>query len=370
MHEVLHALGYWHEQSRPDRDRYVEIFWEHITSGNQHNFNKQRSSNTQNLTYDYDSIMHYGNHAFSKNGKPTIQAIGDPNKQLGQRTKLSPLDIAGLNKLYNCEKSTKTGISDWSAWTSCHISCDKIRQRFCFHDSCSNTDYFGVETENGKCTDAECNAPLDGHWNRWSSWDSCSITCGTGTKKRTRQCQDPAPKNNGRMCVGSATDITPCSMRPCGLGPYDTEFEYGLGKWQDIGLRKWAIHQGKTPSSMTGPNNDHTRGDKTGHYLYFEASAPSKRGDTATLQLTKPADTKRKECLDFYYSMYGSGIGSLEVILSGRPVWRIGGDQGTEWKHQVIELPTTNPVKIALRATRGPDFRADIALDDLRIKEC
>ena len=40
LHELLHTLGLWHEQSRLDRDQYVRILWENIRTGKEDNFAK------------------------------------------------------------------------------------------------------------------------------------------------------------------------------------------------------------------------------------------------------------------------------------------------------------------------------------------
>lgn len=98
IHEICHALGLWHEQSRKDRDNYVTINWNNIQSSNKHNFEKHVDALTFG-EYDYNSIMHYGKYAFSKNGQPTI-TCRNAGCDIGQRQGLSQNDIRALNAMY------------------------------------------------------------------------------------------------------------------------------------------------------------------------------------------------------------------------------------------------------------------------------
>ena len=116
IHEIGHAVGFWHEQSRPDRDRYVKILKRNIKRGKGHNFMRRSHHDVdyQGTEYDYGSIMHYGRAFFSKctnNPRvncPTIavsnssaySAQGRPT--LGQRSGLSATDILQARRLYKC----------------------------------------------------------------------------------------------------------------------------------------------------------------------------------------------------------------------------------------------------------------------------
>ncbi|XP_062291401.1 low choriolytic enzyme-like [Scomber scombrus] len=99
QHEVLHALGFHHEQVRSDRDDYVNINYKNIESGKESNFQKVQTNNL-GTPYDFQSVMHYSRYAFSKNGNPTIVAKSNPNLNFGHARTLSANDIARVNRLY------------------------------------------------------------------------------------------------------------------------------------------------------------------------------------------------------------------------------------------------------------------------------
>ncbi|MBX7226565.1 MAG: M12 family metallopeptidase [Chitinophagales bacterium] len=106
MHEILHAVGFYHEQSRADRDQYITINWGNIKDNKKGNFKKYSDKNQLGIDigeYDYSSIMHYSENAFSKNGGKTIELKYPPansNSTIGNREFISKGDIQSINTVY------------------------------------------------------------------------------------------------------------------------------------------------------------------------------------------------------------------------------------------------------------------------------
>ncbi len=62
--------------------------------------------------YDFLSIMHYDNKAFTKNGKDTLQSLKNPKMKLGQVKRLTKTDVNQINKLYRCSDRRTKGTSN------------------------------------------------------------------------------------------------------------------------------------------------------------------------------------------------------------------------------------------------------------------
>lgn len=103
LHEFMHALGFYHQQSSAIRDDYIVVHYDNIVPGKEFNFQKYADTVVTDFEvgYDYDSCLHYRPGAFSINGEDTITPL-DASAQIGQRVGLSSKDIDKINIMYKC----------------------------------------------------------------------------------------------------------------------------------------------------------------------------------------------------------------------------------------------------------------------------
>ncbi|XP_072018875.1 cartilage intermediate layer protein 1-like [Amphiura filiformis] len=119
-----------------------------------------------------------------------------------------------------CESIIYPEWSPWNPWTTCSVSCDiGIQYRFRTCSDLITTDSItclGPATASQQCTETPCPTadPVKPDWSTWTSWSQCSVTCNTGTRQRSRTCQDDFP-SDGLICAGQGIETQPCATWDC-----------------------------------------------------------------------------------------------------------------------------------------------------------
>jgi len=111
LHEMGHTIGVWHEQSRPDRDTFVNVNYGAVIKASRSNFDKLLDNDQLLTLYDYASVMEYPAFSFTRNGIPAIETIpaGIP---LSNPNGYSAADIDGISRLYGAIPSSVTVTSN------------------------------------------------------------------------------------------------------------------------------------------------------------------------------------------------------------------------------------------------------------------
>ncbi|XP_052247429.1 MAM and LDL-receptor class A domain-containing protein 1-like [Dreissena polymorpha] len=136
----------------------------------------------------------------------------------------------------------------------------------------------------------------------------------------------------------------------------------------------WVLYGSSTPTDDTGPDFDHTTRNSSGSYIFTESSAPRNLFDTAWIKSpTIEVTSDPVHCFRFWYHMYGSSIGRLNVYqvtnggLPGKVVWSLTGDQGNSWKEGQVPLNSNQSYSILLSGVIGNGYQGDIAVDDINV---
>lgn len=187
QHEALHFLGFFHEQSRPDRDTYVTVHFENILSGFESQFSKSTNIDSRTVPYDYSSIMHYSEDAFldSTKGTKTMTVLDNTfTGELGGNfdSPVSTYDQLQTRMLYRCQNSIP---SSWE--TNCVASCT-------------------CRLNEGKCTDdAGCDSGL--------ICDKSTSTCQTTAYPSTSPSRAPTTSPTTKS-PSSAPTVSPTTKQP------------------------------------------------------------------------------------------------------------------------------------------------------------
>ncbi|XP_033736371.1 uncharacterized protein LOC117324562 [Pecten maximus] len=154
----------------------------------------------------------------------------------------------------NCE-NLNGGFSNWSAYGACTMTCGsgtKTRTRTCNNPSPvgSGSACVGSTTDTTSCNIASC--AINGGWSSWGGWGSCSRTCGGGTQEKTRSCTNPSPQHGGANCPNSGTASQSCNTASC---PIDGGWS-SWGGWGSCTVSCGGGSQQKT-RSCTNPSPQH-----------------------------------------------------------------------------------------------------------------
>ncbi|XP_037391219.1 adhesion G protein-coupled receptor B2 isoform X4 [Pygocentrus nattereri] len=106
---------------------------------------------------------------------------------------------------------------EWSPWSLCSVTCgrgSRTRSRSCVAALHGGKGCGGPEVQTKLCNIAVC--PVEGQWLDWSPWSRCSVSCGVGSQQRQRRCS--VSVHGWAECKGPHAETRDCTNPSCGGG--------------------------------------------------------------------------------------------------------------------------------------------------------
>ncbi|XP_052778492.1 coadhesin-like [Mya arenaria] len=282
----------------------------------------------------------------------------------------------------------------WYPWSPCQGNCSKgTRSRFRNCDNprqaCGGNHCIGVYRQtDDTCLPIDCrttptttNAPITTDTATSAGPDSTATTSASGASIAVSTVTGGLTDTTiVAATTKTSTTTVATTTASAGFQPLvDCDFEDNTlcTSWHNAKGADdfdWTLHKQQTATDGTGPQNDHTFGNSSGTYIYIESSSPRQTNEKAWLESQWIA-ARHPLCLSFWFSMYGSSIGQLNIYeydgsqRPGKIAWSLDGNQGNKWQQANVPLTSNVIFSVIIEATVGNGYLGDVAIDDILLDD-
>ncbi|XP_062423588.1 MAM and LDL-receptor class A domain-containing protein 1 [Rhea pennata] len=151
-------------------------------------------------------------------------------------------------------------------------------------------------------------------------------------------------------------------------------FEKGRCGWQNSLADNfdWVLGVG-SPQSLRPPR-DHTLGNRTGQFLYLEATPIGLQNEKAHVKSSKWKESSRSCVISFWYFMSSKATGRIQVLIKTDDgivkIWSDSGNHSDEWMKVELHLGKLRNFEVFFEGIRTRDLGGGAAIDDIEFKNC
>uniref|UniRef100_A0A8C0IFR5 MAM and LDL receptor class A domain containing 1 n=1 Tax=Bubo bubo TaxID=30461 RepID=A0A8C0IFR5_BUBBB len=180
------------------------------------------------------------------------------------------------------------------------------------------------------------------------------------------KCYRPEQRCDFEDNCGDNTDESECGT--------SCTFENGRCGWQNSLADNFNWVLGVSLPQSLRPPGDHTLGNRTGQFLYLEATAIGLKNEKAHVKSSRWKESSGTCVMTFWYFKSSKAMGRIQVLIKTDDgivkIWSESGSHGDEWNKVELHLGKLRNFEVIFEGIRTRDLGGGAAIDDIEFNNC